>query len=152
MPHLMGTSFLLTPMAGTTQGRILQVDPCCPQSYLLTWRPFYGSPRGGTSHTLLLPSPCYELSVSAGPTLSCQSLGVKGKDFKGSRERTPQTSPEIEGRWEEALLTWWMPPDLILQLTSEHLVSPMTTNATRRTQVPSFPFIAYMVIGHEALP
>lgn len=61
-------------------------------------------------------------------------------------------SPETEGRWEEALLTWWMSPALTLQLTPEHLVSLVTTIATRRTRVPSFPFIAYVVIGHEALP
>lgn len=147
MPHLIGTSFLLTPRA-LPKVEFSKWSPCCPQSYL----PFYGSLRGGTSHTLLLPSPPYEPSVSAGPTLSCQSPGVKGKDFKGSRERTPQTSPEIEGRWEEALLTWWMSPDLTLQLTSEHLVPPTTNIATRRTQgkedpSPLLPF--HCIHGHR---
>lgn len=113
-------------------------SPCHPHSYLRPWRP--GSPRGRTSHTLLLPGPPCELSVSAGPTLSYQSPGAKGKDFKGSREETPQMSSELEGRWEEAPLAWGMSHDFTLQLISGHLVSPVTTIATRRTRVPSFPF------------
>lgn len=118
----------------TSQIEFSKQNPCRPQVLSATFET-YGSLGRGTSPTLLLPNAPCELSVSAGSTLSYQSPGDKGKDLKGSRERTPQISPEIEGKWEEAPLAWWMSPDFTLKLTSEHLVSPVTTIATRRTQV-----------------
>lgn len=48
-------------------------------------------------------------------------------------------SPETEGRWVGALLTWWMSPDFTLQLTSEHFVSPNDSHCYRKNQSPLLP-------------
>lgn len=46
-------------------------------------------------------------------------------------------SPEMEGRWVEAPLTWWMSPDLTLQLTSDSF--PNDSQCYQKNQSPLLP-------------